>query len=91
MAEAVEPGMTHEQVRVRNFRVEGLIRKPNWRTKFKKEVRAIRPEDAVEKVLMELGSKHRVRRYHIKILKVVEIGPEELEDPVLRKIALEES
>ena len=83
--------MTHEQVRVRNFRIEGLIRKPNWRTRFKKEVRAVRPEDAVEKVLMELGSKHRVKRCHIKILKVVEVRPEELEDPVLRKIALEES
>ena len=82
--------MTHEQIRVRNFRVEGLIRKPNWRTKFKKEVRAVRPEDAVEKVLMELGSKHRVKRCHIKILRVVEVEPEELENPVLRKIALGE-
>jgi len=82
--------MSSEPVRVRNFRVEGLIRKPNWKTKFRKEVRAVRPEDAVEKVLMELGSKHRVKRCHIKILNVVEIGPEELEDPVLRKIALGE-
>jgi len=82
--------MSSEPVRVRNFRVEGLIRKPNWKTKFRKEVRAVRPEDAVEKVLMELGSKHRVKRCHIKILDVVEIEPEELEDPVLRKIALGE-
>ncbi|OYT52473.1 50S ribosomal protein L18a [Candidatus Bathyarchaeota archaeon ex4484_135] len=82
--------MTLAEVRVRNFRVEGLIRKPNWKTKFKKEVRAIKPEDAVEKVLMEMGSKHRVKRCHIKILKVVEIAPEELEDPVLRKVALGE-
>ncbi len=82
--------MSSEPVRVRNFRVEGLIRKPNWKTKFKKEVRAVKPEDAVEKVLMELGSKHRVKRCHIKILNVVEVRPEELEDPVLRKIALGE-
>ncbi len=79
------------EVKVRNFRVEGLINKPNWKTKFKKEVRAVKPEDAVEKVLMEIGSKHRVKRCHIKILKVVEVAPEELEDPVLRKIALEEA
>ncbi len=78
------------EVRVRNFRVEGLIRKPNWKTKFKKEVRAVKPEDAVEKVLMEMGSKHRVKRCHIKILRVVEVAPEELEDPVLRKVALGE-
>ncbi len=78
------------EVRVRNFRVEGLIVKPNWKTKFKKEVRAVRPEDAVEKVLMDIGSKHRVKRCHIRILKVIEVAPEELEDPVLRKIALGE-
>ena len=78
------------EVKVRNFRVEGVINKPNWRTRFKKEVRAIRPEDAVEKVLMELGSKHRVKRCHIKILRVVEVAPEELEDPILRKVALGE-
>jgi len=77
-------------VRVRNFRVEGMIRKPNWKTKFKKEVRAIKPEDAVEQVLKDLGSKHRVKRCHIEILRVVEVRPEELEDPVLRKIALGE-
>ena len=78
------------EVRVRNFRVEGLIRKPNWKTKFKKEERAVKPEDAVEKVLMEMGSKHRVKRCHIKILRVIEVAPEELEDPVLRKVALGE-
>jgi len=78
------------QVKVRNFRVEGLIIKPNWRTKFKKEVRAIRPEDAVEKVLMDMGSRHRVKRCHIRITRVVEVEPEELEDPVLRKLALGE-
>ena len=78
------------EVKVRNFRVEGVINKPNWRTRFRKEVRAVKPEDAVEKVLMELGSKHRVKRYHIKILRVVEVAPEELEDPILRKVALGE-
>lgn len=79
------------EVKVRNFRVEGIINKPNWKTKFRKEVRAIRPEDAVEKVLMDLGSKHRVKRCHIKILNVVEVPPEELKDPVLRKVALGET
>ncbi len=53
-------------------------------------MRAVKPEDAVEKVLMELGSKHRVKRCHIKILRVVEVAPEELEDPILRKMALGE-
>ncbi|RLI18541.1 50S ribosomal protein L18a, partial [Candidatus Bathyarchaeota archaeon] len=39
---------------------------------------------------MEIGSKHKVKRYHIKILKVEEIKPEEAEDPIIRKLALGE-
>ena len=75
---------------VKIFRVIGKITKPNFRTDFEKEVRALKPEQAMEKVYMELGSKHRVKRFHIKILKVEEIKPEEAEDPIIRKLALGE-
>ncbi|MCD6242491.1 50S ribosomal protein L18a [Candidatus Bathyarchaeota archaeon] len=75
---------------VKIFRVIGRITKPNFRTDFEKEVRALKPEQAMEKVYMELGSKHRVKRFHIKILKVEEIKPEEAEDPIIRKLALGE-
>lgn len=68
------------------FKVSGEIRKPNWQTSFEKEVTAIKPEHAVEKVYMELGSKHRVKRFHIKINKVEEISPNEVEDPLIRKL-----
>ena len=72
---------------VKIFRVIGRITKPNFKTDFEKEVRALKPEQAMEKVYMELGSKHRVKRFHIKILKVEEIKPEEAEDPIIRKLA----
>jgi large subunit ribosomal protein LX len=71
---------------VKVFRVIGKIRKPNFQTEFRKEVRALKPEDAVEKVYMELGSKHRVRRYQMTISKVQELSPEEIEDVLVKKM-----
>ena len=71
---------------VKVFRVIGKIRKPNFQTEFQKEVRALKPEDAVEKVYMELGSKHRVKRFQMKISQVEEIGPEEIEDILVKKM-----
>lgn len=68
------------------FRVTGEISKPNLKTPFAKEVLAAKPEHAVEKVYAEIGSKHRVKRHHIKILNAQEISPEEIENPILKKI-----
>jgi large subunit ribosomal protein LX len=68
------------------FRVKGEIRKPNLKTAFKKEVVAMKPEHAVEKVYAELGSRHRVKRFHIKIIDVEEIPPEEIANPLLKKL-----
>jgi len=75
---------------VKVFRVIGEIRKPNFQTDFRKEVRALKPEEAVERIYMELGSKHRVKRFQIKIIKVEEIRPEEIESPLVRKLTLGE-
>ena len=68
------------------FRVTGEIRKPNLKTPFKKEVLADKPDHAVEKVYAEIGSKHRVKRFYMKISKVEEVSLEEIENPVLKKI-----
>ncbi|RJS76192.1 50S ribosomal protein L18a [Candidatus Bathyarchaeota archaeon] len=68
------------------FRVTGEIRKPNLKTSFRKEIIAVKPEHAVEKVYAELGSKHRVKRFHIKIVNVEEIPPQEIENPLLKKL-----
>jgi len=72
------------------FRVTGEIQKPNLKTSFKKEIIAIKPEHAVERVYAELGSKHRVKRVHIKIANVEEIPAQEIENPLLRKLILGE-
>jgi large subunit ribosomal protein LX len=68
------------------FRVKGEIRKPNLETSFSKEIVAIKPEHAVEKVYAELGSKHRVKRFHIKIVSVEEVPPQEIKNPLLKKL-----
>ncbi|MCW4052415.1 MAG: 50S ribosomal protein L18Ae [Candidatus Bathyarchaeota archaeon] len=73
---------------VKVFRITGKIAKPNFKTDFKKEVRATKPENAREKIYKELGSKHRAKRFHIKISKIEEITPEEIENVLIRKITL---
>lgn len=76
-------------MRVKYFKVEGRMlishdRYPKWQ-KFKKEVRALKAEDAIEKVYSELGSRHKVRRAHIKIESVKEISLEEVTNPLLHQ------
>jgi large subunit ribosomal protein LX len=72
---------------VKIFRIVGRISKPNYKTDFRKEIRALKPEDAVEKVYKEIGSKHRVKRVQIRILKIDEMKPEDATDPIVRKLS----
>jgi large subunit ribosomal protein LX len=72
--------------RLKVYRVTGEILKPNLKTQFSKEIIAAKSEHAVEKVYAELGSKHRVKRCHMKITNVEEIPPEQIENPLLRKM-----
>ncbi len=71
---------------VKVYRVSGKISKPNLRTEFSKEIRAVKPEDAVEKVYTLIGSKHRVRRFQMSISKVEEIGVDEIKNIIVRKL-----
>lgn len=68
------------------FKVTGEIHKPELSTPFVKEVIADKSEHAIEKVYAEIGSRHRVRRYHIKIISSKEISADEIENPVLKKL-----
>jgi large subunit ribosomal protein LX len=68
------------------FKVTGEINKPKLKTPFIKEVLADKSEHAVEKVYAEIGSKHRVKRCHIKITVVEEIAPEKIENPIIKKL-----
>jgi len=76
---------------VKVFRVSGQIAKPNWKTDFQKEVRALKPEEAKEVIYAELGSRHKAKRFQIKIASVEVVNPEDIQDPVLRKMVLGEA
>jgi large subunit ribosomal protein LX len=70
------------------FKVTGEIFKPNLATSFAKEILADKSEHAVEKIYTELGSRHRVKRHHIKISSSVEVPTDQIENEVLKKIVL---
>lgn len=72
---------------VKVFRVEGAITKPNYSISFSKDVRALKVEDAIERVSADFGSQHRVKRVHLKISSVNEISSEESRDPVIRELS----
>lgn len=75
---------------VKVFRITGRIVKPNLKTTFRKEIRASSPENAKEKIYTDVGSKHRAKRFQIRILEVEEIPPEKIQNPLIRKLTLGE-
>lgn len=72
------------------FRVAGEIEKKGLKTPFVREIVAAKSEHAVERIYAELGSKHRVKRFHVTIMNVEEIPSEEIKNPLLRKLVGEE-
>ncbi|MFN4045979.1 MAG: 50S ribosomal protein L18Ae [Acidilobaceae archaeon] len=79
------------RLEVKVYRVEGRIlighdRRPEWR-KFKVYVRALKPEHALERVYSELGSRHKLKRPHIKVENILEVPLEEVEDIRIIKLA----
>lgn len=71
---------------MKTFKVTGSINKPRLSTSFVRELLAEKSEHAVEKVYCEIGSRHRVRRYHIKIISSEEISVDQIKNPILKKI-----
>jgi large subunit ribosomal protein LX len=72
------------------YRVTGEIRKPNLKTSFRREILAAKPEHATEKVYADFGSRHRAKRFQIRIDSVEEVPPEEIRDPLLKKLVVGE-
>ncbi len=59
---------------------------PEWR-KFRIYVRAVRERDAIEKVYSDLGSRHKLKRYHIKISTVKEVPLDQVDDQHIISLA----
>jgi ribosomal protein L20A (L18A) len=61
------------------FRVSGRIDKPGLYEPitFNKKIAAAKEAHALEKIYAEMGSRHRAKRFQIKINSVEEVVPEE--------------
>ncbi len=71
---------------VKIFRISGFYTRNRVKYLFRKDVRAIKEEDALEKVLSLITSTSLLRR-QIKIEKIEVIKPEETSDMLLREIS----
>lgn len=77
---------------VKIYRVSGEMmlshdRFPEWR-KFTVYVRAVKPEHALEKVYSDLGGRHKLKRYHIRIKEVKEVSIEEVDDLSIVRLSM---
>lgn len=60
-------------MQVKTFEVSGKMRiKTRW-TRFLIKVRALKPEHALEKVYSLLGSRHKLKRFNVKIEGIKEL------------------
>lgn len=61
------------------FRISGRIDKPGLYEPFtfNTEISAAKATHAVEKIYAEMGSRHRAKRFQIKIGSIEEVVPEE--------------
>ncbi|MCE4614965.1 MAG: eL20 family ribosomal protein [Desulfurococcales archaeon] len=76
---------------VKVFKIRGRMllshdKFPEWRN-FTVEVRALSLTDAVEKVYSNLGSRHKLKRYHINIDEAKEIPLDEAESTYVLSVA----
>ncbi|MFW9787813.1 MAG: 50S ribosomal protein L18Ae [Candidatus Thorarchaeota archaeon] len=68
------------------WRATGVYRKGKRTFNFSRELMADKDSHVREKILSELGSRHRVKRKVIDITEVIELKPEEVTNLELRKI-----
>ena len=76
-----------EKTTIKNFLITGSYTHKGKQVKFKREFRAVKQEDAVEKIYLNLGSNHGVKRNLIKIADVKEISADEIQDKLVKEFA----
>lgn len=75
---------------VKIYRITGYMlishdKIPTWQ-KFVEEVRALSEKEALEKIYSLLGSKHKLKRHHIKIVEIKTISPSEVTKPYVMQL-----
>ena len=68
------------------WRASGAYTKKKRTFTFSRELLGEKESHIREKILSELGSRHRVKRKEISITEIKEIKPEEVTDLDLRKV-----
>jgi len=68
------------------FRIKGWFKQGLWEQRFTKEMVALSERQAMERLLSNIGSKHKIKRTQIHIEEVKEIEPEEVKNPDVRKL-----
>lgn len=58
---------------VKKFRITGEIRKAKSKIPFSVAYDALEKEHALQRLYAEMGSRHRARRFEIKIAKIQEV------------------
>ncbi len=66
------------------FRVKGEFPMGDKMQPFSKEIASTGSENVREKLLSDIGSKHKVKRTKIVIHSIEEIPPEDAEDPSVK-------
>ena len=65
------------------FKVTGSFRMGKKNQNFTKEVISNDKKEATEFILSDLGSKHKVKRWEIKITEIKELKPDEVTDSII--------
>jgi len=73
-------GLVRVMSEVKMYRIKGRIPMGFLRTSFVKEIKALKPEHALEKIYSELGSRHKLKRKRIEILSIEEVSKEPLRE-----------
>ncbi len=68
------------------YRIEGNFKQRREIGRFSKEICALTEEKAKEKLFSQLGSRNRLKRNQIKIESIDVISPDEVTDPLVKKI-----
>jgi large subunit ribosomal protein LX len=59
---------------VKLYRITGELRKSGDNLPFKKEIKALKKEDAVQHLYRDMGSRHKARKFDITIESVEEVS-----------------
>lgn len=62
---------------VKLYRITGNLRKRGDKLPFKKDIRALKKEEAVQYLYSDMGSRHKARKFEIAIENVEEIREQE--------------